>query len=126
MGVKRVLWLVLLPVIASACLGGDGGAAPATGVWSPPLNPVLLPDRFDYTVRGVYPPAGGPAPMVGYSDAVSPWAISASSAQEAWIVGSPGTRAWQWNGERWTTTPMPEATGVTELHGVVSIAGSDA
>jgi hypothetical protein len=64
--------------------------------------------------------------MVGYSDAVSPWAISASSAQEAWIVGSPGTRAWQWNGEQWRTTPMPHAVGVAELHSVVSVAAGDA
>ena len=38
-----------------------------------------------------------------------PWAISAASQSDAWIVGAPARVAWHWNGTAWEKTAMAPA-----------------
>jgi hypothetical protein len=35
-----------------------------------------------------------------------PWAISAASQSDAWIVGAPARVAWHWNGTAWEKIAM--------------------
>ena len=96
------------------------------------------PDRFNYHVP---PPTveGWEGDNVGSpTSGINPWAVSATSQNDAWIVGQPRShlvmrkgrihrihdvgypQAWHWSGGSWHIVPMAPAGASAEFHAVAA------
>jgi hypothetical protein len=119
MALVAVVVVVVLGAVGGWVALGRGGGSGSAGS-SSSLQFVL--DRFDFVRPGVlsgFPPLGAfpeySVPQL--SD------ISASSANDAWIVGSV---AWRWDGSRWRSVALPAVSGSWSLSSVVTLGPGDA
>jgi hypothetical protein len=116
---RRGLWLSLAVAVVAAAVGGWaalGGGGPGARSSSPHFRT----DTFDYRPGGMGSSIGAPFMPYGLPRLS---AISASSASDAWIVGS---IAWHWNGSRWGSVALPTVSGDASLSSVVALGPRDA
>ena len=104
---RQRLWSVIAIVVVAAAIGGWitlGGGGPGSRSSSP--SPHFTTDTFDYRPGVVAP--GVAYPMGLRYSIPELGGVSASSANDAWIVGDV---AWHWDGRGWRSVALPQSRG---------------
>ena len=128
------LWglsLVAVGAIAITVVVAAGGSAAVA----------LGPDPFNYHVPPPVAAAWEGDEVGSATSGINPWAISAASRSDAWIVGQPRShlvshngglrrvydvgypQAWHWRGRSWHVVRMARAGVAAEFHAVAAIPG---